>query len=335
MKKLYVLLFMVFIGFASIAQSPQSINANLSPSSQTFNHPNPNGNNAPNSLSGYVTPFHAFVFTASVTGTYYFEANNPSVDNFGVLYTFPFNPAQPLTNAIVANDGSSFNPGDNYLIARNLTAGTTYVLVTTTFYLGEYGNIPVTITGPFTTPLPVEMSDLMAHTKNQGVELTWTTYSEVNSKGFYIQKSTNGRDFVNIAYLNSTAEGKNVATNYFYQDVEASAINFYRIAQEDVNGRISYSNIVKATLDSKLSQVDVYPNPSSDAVTIFYALNKDAQVRMQLVDMNGRIVYNEQTNKAMGSQQSNLNIGHLACGQYALRLYISGNKVYSGLIKKQ
>lgn len=335
MKKLYFLFTLILGGFSSFAQSPQTINANLVPSSQTFNHPNPNGNNAPNSLSGYVTPYHAFVFTASVSGMYYFEANNPSVDNFGVLYTHPFNPAQPLTNAIVANDGSSINPGDNFLIARNLTAGTTYVLVTTTFYLGEYGTIPVTITGPFTTPLPVEMSDLAAKAKNQSAELSWTTYSEVNSKGFYIQKSHDGKEFTNIDYVNSKAEGQSVVTNYSYDDTKASAINFYRLAQEDVNGSISYSNIVKVTLESKLSQVEVYPNPSSEALNVVFSLNKEAQVKMQLVDMNGRIVYSEQVNKTVGTQQNKLSIGHLASGQYALQLFISGNKAYTGLIYKQ
>lgn len=105
----------------------------LSASSPTFNRPNDNGNNAPNSLSGEVKPYSVFTFRVTENANYSIRSVAPSNtwNNFLVLYAGNFNPGSPLTNAIRVNDNQS---NGNYWQSRidvNLVTGTTYRLVTT------------------------------------------------------------------------------------------------------------------------------------------------------------------------------------------------------------
>jgi len=68
-------------------------------------------------------------------------------DGFYILYTPSFNPASPLVNAIEADDDDSPN-GLQPLITRALTAGTQYVLVSTTFVDNTTGTFVDNFTGP-------------------------------------------------------------------------------------------------------------------------------------------------------------------------------------------
>jgi PEP-CTERM motif len=98
--------------------------------SPTFNRPNDNGNNAPNSLSGEFRPYSVFSFTVSQNGFYRLRSDaTGGWNNFLVLYAGAFNPATPLANAIRVNDNYS---GLNARIeSASLSTGITYRLVTT------------------------------------------------------------------------------------------------------------------------------------------------------------------------------------------------------------
>lgn len=88
-------------------------------------------------------------FTVSLSGSYTFALNAivaSAPDTFAVLYQGSFNPASPLTNALVADDDSG--TGVNSLFTATLTAGTNYIFVATSFENGETGAYIVSVTGP-------------------------------------------------------------------------------------------------------------------------------------------------------------------------------------------
>lgn len=93
------------------------------------------------SPTGDAVAYSALEFTVSSTGFYNFlSVANGGWDNFTLLYGPGFNPASPLTNAIVANDDRNFTVGESAFSA-NLSAGVRYTYVTTgVFDQGAFTN---------------------------------------------------------------------------------------------------------------------------------------------------------------------------------------------------
>lgn len=114
--------------------------------SPTFNRPNGCAN-----LSGVGTAVsvHQQPFTVDTAGSYTLTVLNttPAIDTVMVLYQGTFSAAAPLTNCIAFNDDAAgITPLSR--ITQSLTAGTPYVLVTTSFDNGALGSFNNEITGP-------------------------------------------------------------------------------------------------------------------------------------------------------------------------------------------
>jgi len=101
-------------------------------------------------LSGVGTDvaYDTFTFSVDTSGSYDFISDAVGGwDNFLFLYSPSFDPTMPLTGGVVGNDdlGGIGHSGFN---AVALTAGTTYVLVTTGFANDDFGVYANAITGP-------------------------------------------------------------------------------------------------------------------------------------------------------------------------------------------
>lgn len=114
-------------------------------SGPTFNRPL--AGTPPTSLSSVGTAVHyaTLTFGVSVSGSYSFLESS-TYDNFSILYLGSFLPGSPLTNALVANDDLSGIGNSGFTI--NLTTGSTYVFVATSFSNADVGAFTETITGP-------------------------------------------------------------------------------------------------------------------------------------------------------------------------------------------
>ncbi len=106
-----------------------------------FNRPNTSLASTSTSQHRYET----YTFTVGTTGTYTLEITAAAYDSFMVLYSPSFNPAAPLTNALEADDDDG--AGLLSLIQRTLNAGTTYVLVSTTYTGTDTGTYTINING--------------------------------------------------------------------------------------------------------------------------------------------------------------------------------------------
>jgi hypothetical protein len=143
--------------------------------------------------------------------------------------------------------------------------------------------------------LPVMFGKFIAQPGlNNSVKLNWSTSSEIVNKGFSIERQTsnaNGK-FESIGFVASKAPGGNSQTPLYYSFTDempsASATNFYRLAQQDLDGKISYSEVRSLKL-GKETVTMVSPNPSNGAVSI----NRTAdgkKMNIQVVDQSGKII---------------------------------------------
>jgi hypothetical protein len=104
------------------------------------------------SLLGANVAYQTLPFTVSASGTYTFSSVAAIVsgttrwDNFLFLYSPSFAPAAPQTNGLIGNDDSTGVGFSGF--TYGLTAGTSYVLVTTGFESIDFGAYTNTIDGP-------------------------------------------------------------------------------------------------------------------------------------------------------------------------------------------
>lgn len=117
--------------------------------------------------------------------------------------------------------------------------------------------------------LPVTLINFKASKVNSNIQLQWQTATEINNKGFYIQRSFDGIHFSNIGFAASKAVGGNstLTLNYTFTDNKPGSKNYYRLQQTDKDGKTSYSSIVQMNIASS-ETVQLFPNPVKDKLSI-------------------------------------------------------------------
>jgi hypothetical protein len=134
----------------------QTFSGSLTTSSPAFARPDGRAElcDLPTGLGGVTSFYSAQSFTVDTSGTYTIANTSNTFpagpgflagDSFFALYQGSFDPANPLANLVATNDDFNFNQAQ---LSCALSAGTTYILVTTTFGDSVTGDFTNTITGP-------------------------------------------------------------------------------------------------------------------------------------------------------------------------------------------
>ncbi|WP_291724167.1 T9SS type A sorting domain-containing protein [Bernardetia sp.] len=137
--------------------------------------------------------------------------------------------------------------------------------------------------------LPISLTFFNAEAKESDVLLRWQTASEYNNYQFLVERSSNGNSFQVIGTI--AGQGTiNKVQNYEWIDVAPiDGGNYYRLRQVDANGNYSFSMIRHVKSYYHNEEVDVYPNPAKDKLTI--RLNSEfQQVKLELIDLSGNII---------------------------------------------
>jgi len=176
--------------------------------------------------------------------------------------------------------------------------------------------------------LPVTFLSFEATVLNKHVQLNWVTADERNNRGFDVQRSADGRNWQNLGFVSGLGESGNSAGSLTYADMDPlPGKNFYRIRQNDLDGKVTYSHIRKVVLHAADNTVALYPNPARDEVLIT-GLTLASELR--IFDNQGRVLL--QTRLAKDKQV--IDISKLAPGLYIV--YITddqGNQHKIKLVK--
>jgi len=130
--------------------------------------------------------------------------------------------------------------------------------------------------------------------KRQGtmVNLDWLTAFEIQTNRFEIERSNDGRSFKSIGSV--VAVGfSNSNKGYTFTDLQpASNTNFYRLRMVDNDGKFSYSNVLVffGKESEKIVLHKISPNPFTDQINIDITLAEKQPLKIQLIDMSGRLV---------------------------------------------
>lgn len=142
-------------------------------------------------------------------------------------------------------------------------------------------------------PLPIELTAFTAECGSNGVELTWTTATEINNAFFTVYRSADAISWETLTVMTG-AGNSNAELNYTYTDSRAlGEVSYYRLQQTDYDGATEYFDPISTNCGAKGQNHDlsVYPNPADEQFTVSITASKaDAQTTVELLDITGKRV---------------------------------------------
>ncbi|MDE1192501.1 MAG: T9SS type A sorting domain-containing protein [Arachidicoccus sp.] len=225
---------------------------------------------------------------------------------------------------------TSFSIGSSYL--QDPTTSD-YTGESITLNSGNYYNDYSTITIPSGCPLtvantlPIVLKNVYVTVSVNIPTLYWVTESEINSKDFVVERSTDNKTWTPVSTI-AAAGNSSGLLNYHYTD-NSEGLNgkiYYRIKMNDNGGNSKYSATVSALIGNNAGSYVLYPIPVKDNLSISGVSNTSTVFK--IINTNGQVVYSFKGNTA--------NISELANGIYFVQAIIDNNHVtYVGKIIKQ
>lgn len=196
-----------------------------------------------------------------------------------------------------------------------------------------------TFTGGEQGAMPVELTSFTSSTADRNVKLNWITASEINNKGFDVERqNTVNTNWEKIGFVNGNGT-VNQTSSYSFTDSKLNAGKYnYRLKQIDNNGNYKYyslSNTIEIGLPGKYNLSQNYPNPFNPVTKIDYDLPKDSKISIKLYDITGReIMTLVNAQQSAGNYTIQLNAGNLASGIYIYSLVANSNGNNTVITKK-
>lgn len=162
--------------------------------------------------------------------------------------------------------------------------------------------------------VPVTISNFTVSPGNGFNTVNWTTAVELNTSRFHIEYSTDAVNFTRVGAVN--ASGGNNGRQYdFRHTVSQDGYVYYRLAIEETDGSVNYSNIVRIKSGTVIP-IKVYPTIVNNG-QLNVELNQPAQ-ELQLLNTSGAIVLRKNLQGASGNLPLLLPV--LPKGVYVLRI---------------
>lgn len=188
--------------------------------------------------------------------------------------------------------------GSRWEISSTLTGVVFYNAENTTpdppcYNVGTWVSAGTCAGGTFTNStgnctIPVELVAFSVKNTGKINQLTWATASELNNKGFYIQRSSDGQTWQPIDFVAS----KGTKGDYTFMDEAPLSITYYRLQQEDMDGQIKYSKTVSANAKTIKGALIVSTNPiKSDFIHIEGLDNSKSDI--SITNIYGQFFYQQ------------------------------------------
>ena len=105
------------------------------------------------------------------------------------------------------------------------------------------GNSDVDSIGLFSSrPLPVKFTGINAASVNGFTKVSWNIATELNTRSYIVEKSTDGINFKNVAEVAATNAG-----TYSWIDQSLTPVGnvYYRVKSVDKDGKLGFSGVIR------------------------------------------------------------------------------------------
>jgi hypothetical protein len=185
--------------------------------------------------------------------------------------------------------------------------------------------------------LPAHVFEASATVNATKVVLNWKTENEINTSHFSVERKTNNGAFETIgtqAAAGNFAGTKNYTITDDIATILSNAIQ-YRVKLIDIDGKVSYTNIVTLNTTA-FESVKTWPNPFASNANIALRSSIATSVTTRIFDMSGKLVAQTTNVLSKGNNQLNIsNLNNLNKGFYMLHISdVAGNINYTEKIIK-
>jgi len=268
-----------------------------------------------------------------VFGSRYDINNSKKVPIFRVEYQGGniTNPANWISSVIDSNYWNNNGDMDVIYVANLDGDAADEVLYTQGYSRGNPTDapMPIIVLDLVYTPVPVELVSFNAFAKDCDVTLSWITATEINNRGFEIERSDissagGEKKWVLITFI----DGKGTTTeiqNYSFIDEDVVPGHYkYRLKQIDFDGSYSYSDEIRVEVSVPLTFTleQNYPNPFNPSTTIKFYVDKKSVLDLRVYDLLGNeisVILDNQYIEA-GKHEIKFNAQSISSGTYFYKL---------------
>jgi hypothetical protein len=156
--------------------------------------------------------------------------------------------------------------------------------------------------------LPVTLTSFTAIKQANSVQLKWNTASEQNNSHFDVQRSTDGKDFLNIGKVTG-AGNSNASLNYYFTDNRpSSGVSYYRLNQVDFDGKSTLINPISVNMGFNDVSMTVSNIPNSSSLSINFSANQASSGQLIIYNISGQKVYEKAVNLTSGINVLTVNL---------------------------
>ena len=251
-----------------------------------------------------------------------FNGHNNGVAGYSNVNSYYTLMKKPVCGGAWGLYGGNFSTTVNQ--AQNSNSGTVALKLQGLVSFSQFG-------GGFSsgTVLPLEMTGFMGEQTKDGNALSWTTLSEEATIKFVIERSENADDFTAIGEV--AAKGaRNSGADYNFLDAKAgTGIHYYRLKAVDVDGNVSYSEMIALGSKGNISNFNVYPNPAANEIHFAYQLlQANTQATLKVYSMTGALMHAE-TLQATETNYT-LDTHEFKNGLYYYEISANGQSLFNG-----
>ena len=172
--------------------------------------------------------------------------------------------------------------------------------------------------------LAVSFQNIMAvANENKSVSVSWTVSEQASTRGYYVERSTDGSNWSQLSFVPSNGLAKSSAQYIFLDNNPDNGINYYRIEETDIDGSGNYSETRTVSIENTVgSYLRVWPNPAKDQINIQNNNNyTNAKIYSQSGALTGEIALKQGTNA--------MNVSALPFGAYIVNVKDANGHSYN------
>jgi Secretion system C-terminal sorting domain len=193
---------------------------------------------------------------------------------------------------------------------------------------------PILVTGLAAQPLPLELVQFEATTRQNAIQLNWVSDTEINFDGYEIQRSEDGTEYQSIGFVKGKGGNKTTPYSLLDSDVKPGILYYYRLKMIDLSKLWQFSKVVSASIQSIVKDPVIVPNPASERCSLHIESSVEKSAVIYLMDATGKLISTQTVELRPQMNSIPLEIKQLPTGIYPVRVAMGEQYNWSGNIIK-